>query len=67
MRGNPLRSKSNDCPEYHMNRRKDVHMMYMEESSMSKDQSQALSQIIENITGDRIHEKKGGKFFSRYI
>ena len=46
-----------------MNRRKDVHMMYMEESSMSKDQSQALSQIIENITGDRIHEKKGGKFF----
>ena len=30
---------------------------------MSTDQSQALSQIIENITGDRIHEKKGGKFF----
>ncbi len=30
---------------------------------MSKDQSQTLSQIIEQITGDRIHEKKGGKFF----
>ena len=30
---------------------------------MSADQSLALSQIIEQITGDRIHEKKGGKFF----
>ena len=30
---------------------------------MSTDQSQTLSQIIEQITGDRIHEKKGGKFF----
>jgi DNA-directed RNA polymerase alpha subunit len=30
---------------------------------MSTDQSQTLSQIIEKITGDRIHEKKGGKFF----
>jgi DNA-directed RNA polymerase alpha subunit len=30
---------------------------------MSTDQSQTLSQIIERITGDRIHEKKGGKFF----
>ncbi len=29
---------------------------------MSTDQSQTLSQIIERITGDRIH-KKGGKFF----
>ena len=36
---------------------------YMEESNMSTNQSQTLSQIIENITGDRIHEKKGGKFF----
>lgn len=30
---------------------------------MSADQSQTLSQIIEQITGDRVHEKKGGKFF----
>ena len=30
---------------------------------MSTDQSQTLSQIIEQITGDRIHERKGGKFF----
>ncbi|WP_029319401.1 DNA-directed RNA polymerase subunit alpha C-terminal domain-containing protein [Butyrivibrio sp. AE3004] len=30
---------------------------------MSENQSQALSQIIEQITGDRVHEKKGGKFF----
>ena len=30
---------------------------------MSADQSQTLSQIIEHITGDRVHEKKGGKFF----
>ncbi len=26
---------------------------------MCADQSQTLSQIIEQITGDRIHEKKG--------
>ena len=32
---------------------------------MNVDQSQALSQIIEQITGDRIHEKKGGKFYFR--
>lgn len=32
---------------------------------MSADQSQALSQIIEQITGDHIREKKGGKFFYR--
>jgi len=32
---------------------------------MSTDQSQALSQIIEQITGDHIREKKGGKFFYR--
>ncbi|WP_026653310.1 DNA-directed RNA polymerase subunit alpha C-terminal domain-containing protein [Butyrivibrio proteoclasticus] len=30
---------------------------------MSENQSLALSQIIEQITGDRVHEKKGGKFF----
>ena len=36
---------------------------YMEELNMNADQSQTLSQIIEQITGDRIHEKKGGKFF----
>ncbi len=30
---------------------------------MSADQSQTLSQIIEQITGDRVHEKKGGKFY----
>ena len=30
---------------------------------MSADQSQTLSQIIEQITGERVHEKKGGKFF----
>ena len=30
---------------------------------MSADQSQTLSQIIEQITGDKVHEKKGGKFF----
>ena len=30
---------------------------------MSADQSQTLSQIIEHITGDRVYEKKGGKFF----
>jgi DNA-directed RNA polymerase alpha subunit len=35
----------------------------MEESNMSTDQSQTLSQIIEQITGDRVHEKRGGKFF----
>ena len=29
---------------------------------MSENQSQALSQIIEQITGDHVHEKKGGKF-----
>ncbi|WP_026489913.1 DNA-directed RNA polymerase subunit alpha C-terminal domain-containing protein [Butyrivibrio sp. XBB1001] len=33
---------------------------------MSVDQSQTLSQIIEQITGDRIHEKKGGKFFFKF-
>lgn len=32
---------------------------------MSTDQSQALSQIIEQITGDHIREKKDGKFFYR--
>ncbi len=30
---------------------------------MSENQSLALSQIIEQITGDHVHEKKGGKFF----
>ncbi len=30
---------------------------------MNADQCQTLSQLIEQITGDRIHEKKGGKFF----
>jgi len=30
---------------------------------MSENQSLALSQIIEQITGDHLHEKKGGKFF----
>ncbi len=30
---------------------------------MNTNQSQTLSQIIEQITGDRVHEKKGGKFF----
>ena len=30
---------------------------------MSENQSLVLSQIIEQITGDRVHEKKGGKFF----
>ena len=35
---------------------------------MSTDQSQTLSQIIEQITGDRVHEKKGGKFlFKIYL
>ena len=34
-----------------------------EELNMSADQSQTLSQIIEQITGDHVHEKKGGKFF----
>lgn len=33
---------------------------------MSADQSQTLSQIIEQITGDRVHEKKGGKFFLKF-
>ena len=32
---------------------------------MNADQSQALSQIIEQITGNRVHEKKGGKFYFR--
>ena len=36
---------------------------YTEELNMSADQSQTLSQIIEQITGDRVHEKKGSKFF----
>ena len=30
---------------------------------MSENQSLALSQIIEQINGDHVHEKKGGKFF----
>lgn len=30
---------------------------------MSADQSRTLSQIIEQITGDHVHEKKGSKFF----
>ncbi len=30
---------------------------------MSESQSQAISQIIEQITGNYVHEKKGGKFF----
>jgi DNA-directed RNA polymerase subunit alpha len=30
---------------------------------MNADQCQTLSQIIEQVTGNRIHEKKGGKFF----
>ena len=30
---------------------------------MNADQSQMLSQIIEQITGDHVREKKGGKFF----
>lgn len=30
---------------------------------MNADQCQTLSQLIEQITGNRIHEKKGGKFF----
>ena len=34
-----------------------------EELNMSADQSQTLSQIIEHITGDHVHEKRGGKFF----
>ncbi len=33
---------------------------------MSTDQSQTLSQIIEQVTGDRIHEKRGGKFFFKF-
>ncbi len=33
---------------------------------MSENQSQALSQIIEQITGNHIHEKKGGKFFFNF-
>lgn len=37
--------------------------MCTEELNMSENQSQALSQIIEQITGDHVHEKKGGKFF----
>ena len=32
---------------------------------MSADQSLAMSQIIEQITGDHLYEKKGGKFFFR--
>ena len=36
---------------------------YTEELNMSENQSLALSQIIEQITGDHLHEKKGGKFF----
>lgn len=40
-----------------------VRMHYIVQSNMNTDQSQTLSQIIEKITGDRIHEKKGGKFF----
>ncbi len=36
---------------------------YMEELNMSVDQSHTLSHIIEQITGDHVHEKKGGKFF----
>ena len=30
---------------------------------MSENQSQALSQIIEHITGDHVYEKKGSRFF----
>ena len=30
---------------------------------MSADQSQTLSQIIEQITGDHVYEKKGSRFF----
>ena len=30
---------------------------------MSENQSQALSQIIEQITGDHVYEKKGSRFF----
>ena len=31
--------------------------------NMSANQSQALSQIIEQITGDHVYEKKGSRFF----
>ena len=36
---------------------------FTEELNMSADQSLVMSQIIEQITGSHVHEKKGGKFF----
>ncbi len=30
---------------------------------MNQNQSQTLSQIVENITGYKVHDKKGGKFY----
>ncbi len=37
--------------------------MFMEESNMKPNQSRTLTQIVESITGYKVNEKKGGKFY----